>query len=100
MKTIGVTRSITIPPHFSGTSEITVCIELRHHKASKVSTRAWTYISINGIANGERRLQLYEKPVQFAEKAPKTTPCKGWFLTLEVCGEPGLMLELAPGVQD
>jgi hypothetical protein len=45
-------------------------------------------------------LQLYEKPVQFAEKAPKTTPCKGWFLTLEVCGEPGLMLELAPGVQD
>jgi len=100
MKTIGVTRSITIPPHFSGTSEITVCIELRHHKASKVSTRAWTYISINGIANGERRLQLYEKPVQFAEKAPKTTPCKGWFLTLEVCGEPGLMLELAPGIPD
>ena len=89
MKTIGVTRSITIPPHFSGTSEITVCIELRHHKASKVSTRAWTYISINGIANGERRLQLYEKPVQFAEKAPKATPCKGWFVTLEVCGEPG-----------
>ncbi len=89
MKTIGVTRSITIPPHFSGTSEITVCIELRHHKASKVSTRAWSYISVDGIANGERRLQLYEKPVQFAEKAPKTTPCKGWSLTLEVCRETG-----------
>jgi hypothetical protein len=57
-----------------------VCLELRHQKSDKVSTRAWTYLELNNIKNGERRLQLYSKPVQVGVKSPKTSPLKVFFI--------------------
>jgi len=53
-----------------------VCLELRHQKSGKLSTRAWTYIELSDLKNGERRLQLYAKPVQIGIKSPKTSPLK------------------------
>jgi hypothetical protein len=57
-----------------------VCLELRHQKSDKVSTRAWTYMELNNIKNGERRLQLYSKPVQIGVRSPKTSPLKVCFM--------------------
>ena len=51
-----------------------VCLELRRKKPDSTITRAWTYLALKGSEDGQKRLQLYDIPVQLGVKKPSAVP--------------------------